>query len=113
MSELPITVIFMNGFMKYSSDWNITPSGRTINIEHTIKMKVNTMLISLTKEDYENNINEVCKKLILTFPQGLIILIGHSFGYFYAMKLAQMDHHRFHKLLLIEPVVKSPLSNRK
>lgn len=106
------TVIFFNGFRKQYTTWNITETGKQINIEERIRKNHNTILIDFQEEDYKQSIPDMSEHihtmLINSHPDLLrnVTIVGHSYGCFYALYLA--EKYRILKILLIEPVIKSP-----
>jgi len=106
------TVIFFNGFRKQCTTWNITETGKPINIEERIRKNNNTILIDFQEEDYKQSIPDMSEHIytmiINSYPDLLrnVTIVGHSYGCFYALYLA--EKYRILKILLIEPVIKSP-----
>ena len=108
------TVIFIHGFNKDASSWNCTSNGKDINIESNLAKTRNTVMVELDDTSYSKSITEISNMIISNIDiindkilKTAIVVVGHSFGGFYAMKLSAIYHNLFNKILLIDPCVKT------
>lgn len=104
------TVIFIHGFGKRLDDWNITKSGKHIGIEEQIRKFSNTVLVQIEDNDYKQPISIVAAMIyqaLNDLTKTNITVVGHSYGTLYALWLA--ENHNIDRILLIEPVIKSPI----
>lgn len=105
------TVVFISGFRKDSSSWNYDSKNKPLLIEETLSKVANTVLIEFTDDDYKLPVSQVSQKIherLQEFSSTNIVLVAHSIGSFYALKLTKIDPHLFHKVLLIDPTIKTP-----
>lgn len=103
------TVVFIHGFRKEATSWNITSTGKLIQIQENIAKNSNTVLIQMTEEDYMLSVTHVVERIKkLLDSRNDIILVTHSIGSLYAVKLAELYPDIFKKLLLIDPTIKTP-----
>lgn len=105
------TIIFFPGFLKSAEDFDITEQGKQINITKCINKMVNTYVVSFSLDDYCKSIDEVCINIMehikTIFEIKKILLVGHSFGSFYALKFAELFNSFVKGILLIDPTYKS------
>lgn len=106
------TIIFIHGYNKNAINWNISETGKELNIEHAIAKVANTVLISMDSNDYKNSITSNSEQIYLYLHETSLITtkltcVGHSFGCFNCLRLAELYPNAFERLLLIDPTVKS------
>ena len=104
------TIIFIHGFLKNSSYWNLTETGHPIEIEAILAKTYNTVLIDLIQQDYIKSISEIANEIYIKLEQLIktkIILVGHSHGAFYCLRLAELYPVVFSQLILLDPTVKN------
>jgi len=98
-------IVFIHGFLKKSLYWNITENQNPIQIEESLRKKINTVLIDLDEEDYMKNITDISNEIYSRLKSIMeekninnkIILIGHSHGSFYYLRLAELYPDIFKK----------------
>lgn len=105
-------VIFIHGFQKDPSTWNITEHGKAVGIEETVRKVSATVLVHLKDDDYVRPVPEVSAELfddiLSKIPKiGKIIIVAHSFGAFYALSMANLYPKQIHALLLLDPTAKT------
>ena len=61
--------------------------------------------VTMDREDYLDPIDQIVKQLGVP---NCILVVAHSLGCLYALKIAALYPHIYNKLLLIDPVVKCP-----
>lgn len=108
------TVLFIHGFRKNYTDWNVTEKGKTISIEERVRKHHNTILVHIAEEDYKQpiaSIGDTIYNEISVVTSTSIVIIAPSYGCLYALYLAEIYH--IDKLFLIEPVIKSESYLRK
>ena len=103
-------VVFIHGFGKSSSDWNVSDYGKVISIEMGVKQYTNTVLVNLKDDDYLTHIQDTCDKIVcvnnlVTFKH--VHVVAHSYGCFYAMVMAEKYKTLVKSLVLIELTVKT------
>lgn len=111
MNNYKNTIIFIHGFKKDNASWNYDSKNKHICIEESLSKKANTISIQFTEEDYCKPCSEICENIINMFKElklGKIIIVAHSIGSFYALKLAELNPILFGTLLLIDPTIKTP-----
>jgi pimeloyl-ACP methyl ester carboxylesterase len=106
-------LIFLPGFQKDVNYYNISESGKNLNIEETFRTVSTTILVIMEDVDYLISTSEFCNKMfehineIVSLDENRQwIVIGHSLGGLYAIKLAELYHNNIHGLLLIDPTTK-------
>lgn len=57
------TVVFIHGFRKEAASWNMTSTGKPIQIQETIAKKNNTILIQMTEDDYNMPVTKVAEQI--------------------------------------------------
>lgn len=95
------TLLFIHGFRRNSQSWEL---------EENLSKTNNTLLVDLEEEDYKKSIATVGDEIhtyILHRQIQSVIIVAHSQGSFYALYLAQKDPRLSHKLLLLDPTLKS------
>lgn len=111
MNNYKNTIIFIHGFKKDIASWNFDSKNKHIQIEESLSKKANTISIQFTEDDYCKPCSEICKNIMSMIKElklGKIIIVAHSIGACYALKLAELDPVLFGKLLLIDPCIKTP-----
>lgn len=103
------TVIFINGYNKNSTTWNITEHGKNIGVETQVSKKVNTILLSLDPSDYIDTIPNLCTKihnLVRDYIRKKVVLVTHSYGCFIAYGLNNLFPKIYNHMTLIDPTMK-------
>ena len=104
------TIIFIHGFRKAPQQWNYTETGHPILIEETLAKVANTVLIELNDDDYRRSITAVAEEMyqqLTPIIQTKIIVVTHSQGSFYGLRLAQNYPTVFGRLVLLEQCIKN------
>ena len=106
------TVVFIPGLRKKYTDFDITDNGKIINVAATMAKTCNTIIIALDDDDYKKSVPDVAKEMYNKIVSNDItktkmIIVTHSYGFFYAVQLAEIDGSMFNKLLLIDPPAKT------
>jgi pimeloyl-ACP methyl ester carboxylesterase len=86
------TIVFIHGFRKDTNSWNYNSKNKAI-------------LIQLEDEDYKLSVSEVSEKIysfLKDFIDTKMILVTHSNGSFYKLKLVETYPDIFRKLFLIK-----------
>lgn len=102
-------VIFVSGFKKNYKTWNKTETNKILNIEKKFRKTCTTILVDIDEEDYKLPVPIICNKMLSCDDFEIkenTVIVAHSYGCFYALYLAEKLKHV--KLVLIEPVIKSP-----
>lgn len=103
------TVIFIHGLFKNADQWNITEYGKYIGIIDEMKKTSNVINLTwniITHDDYINNDELYFERIINEVPKNsTCIVIAHSFGSFYALKLYQLNKLLIKGIILLDPVV--------
>lgn len=111
-----ISILFIPGFRKKNTDFNITDEGKGINIETTLFKMYNTITIQFSEDDYQKPVpdiaDQIYQNIIMNFKKDIVI-VAHSFGAFYAIHLAKTYPNIFTKLLLIDPSIKTTSYHEK
>lgn len=105
------TIVFISGFRKDNSSWNYDSKNKPLLIEETLSKVANTVLIEFTDDDYKLPVSQVSEQFyerLREFSSTNIVLVAHSIGSFYTLKLSKIDSHLFQKILLIDPTIKTP-----
>lgn len=110
IQEFKTTIVFIHGFRKDSTYWNTSEHGYTLAIESTLAKVANTVLIDLTDEDYMKDITTIADEIYAKIDRHFqkIILVGHSHGCFYCLRLAEKHPIYYNRLLLLDPTLKNP-----
>jgi pimeloyl-ACP methyl ester carboxylesterase len=107
-SNSKTTVVFISGFQKSCTTWNVTERGKEINVEKTISLTYSTLLIEMEDEDYLESVENISLRVNeILENEEKIILIVHSYAAFYAISLAKMYKNKYNKIILIDPTVKN------
>lgn len=106
------TILFIPGFRRLASSFNLTDFNKNINIELDINKKCNTFTLELSDENYLEPISNLCDKIYLELfaklvPNQKILIVAHSNGSFYAFGLAEKYPQIFNKILLLDPTIKT------
>ena len=122
LQKFKTTIVFIHGFRKSSLQWNYSETNHPLLIEETLSNIANTILIDLTDEDYLQDITaiteEIYRQLVISLGLGpseitnpvintKIVLVAHSQGSFYCLRLAEMYPTLFSRLLLLDPTLKN------
>lgn len=104
-------VIFIAGFTKKSTTWNVTETGKTINIEVETRKRAATVLVAFDDATYSRPVTDVCTELYQAIAkqlpqQGRVIVVSHSLGGFHATMLARLYALDIHAIVLLDPVAK-------
>lgn len=110
-------LLFVHGYLKDHSHWNISEYNKVIDIEKTLSKSCNTIILSFDYDDYEKTIMEVCDEIYYQINQyygdniskNNIMIVSHSYGSFYSFALSNKYPKIFNKLLLIEPTLKTQI----
>lgn len=109
--SMKTTILFISGFRKPASTWNLTESGKWIDIETSLREKYATILVSFDDTIYKQPVPDVCKQLYTTITSSLsfrkLFIVAHSLGGFYALELAKSYPEYIQGLLLIDPSTKT------
>lgn len=103
-------VILIHGYNQTIDSWNVTKSGKVIQLDKILSAKYNTIIIQIDQEDYLKSVpelsNEIHEKLSLHAENSKKIVLAHSYGCFYAISLA-INHDKTYRLLLLDPTIKT------
>jgi pimeloyl-ACP methyl ester carboxylesterase len=103
-------IIFFSGLLKDSNTWDLTESGKAINIMKTAKTKADVITINITFEQYLQPIEETCKdinnKIEALIVDKNVIIVAHSFGAFFAFGYSEYCHKNLTGVILIDPTCK-------
>lgn len=103
-------VLFIQGFLKDSSDWNKTTNGKYINIEQETQKIASTTLITFENGDYLLEINKICQLiwdyLLPCLINKKLIIASHSYGSFYSYGLANIYPKKITAMILLDPSIK-------
>lgn len=104
------TVMYIHGFLKQSSQWNVSETGKYLGIEEHLQKTTNTVLVDVEHSDYSLPITTICediyKEILQSHSLVKVIIVAHSYGAFYAIRLAEMFPSIIKSLILLDPVVK-------
>ena len=98
-----IPVLFIHGFLKSSSDWNLSIKNN-FNLEKNISKLRTTINIDFEVIDYLIPYDKVCNKIIKILNENKfnnIIIVAHSIGGLYAKMLTNYDI-KIQNMILIE-----------
>lgn len=100
-------VIFIHGLDKKAEQWNVSEFDKNINIEKTIGMKYETILIQL--DDFKINPDEICAFIIkqtessLNSKNKIWTIVCHSLAALYALQLLKYDEIKINGIVLVDP----------
>lgn len=104
------TVLFIHGFGKTGDQWNISEYNKEINIESHIRKTHNTILITLSEDDYFRSIADVSIEIFKAMEDLLktkIICVTHSYGSFFAMSMSIKHPKLFEAIIMLDPTIKT------
>jgi len=105
------TILFIQGFRKHYLNWNLSETNKPINIESNLSKSCNTILLDLDDNDYQKSITILSEEIyqhLSPLITSKITIVAHSYGAFYALKLAEFYPKIFSRVLLLDPTIKSP-----
>lgn len=110
-SKFTKTVIFFPGFLKSSTDFDITSSNKEINISNHIAKQANVHRVHLTFADYVRPFDEICGEIINDvyhmFPNTKLVLVGHSYGCLFITQCINTCSDLINGVILIDPTIKN------
>lgn len=106
-------ILFLHGFLKDTSTWNVTESGKSILIQEQLSKKYATGLVQFEEHDYLKPVTMVSEELYIELSKlnikCKITIVAHSLAAFYAICLVR-DHQDIIKaVILIDPTAKTQI----
>ena len=90
-TKRPGTVVFIGGYCK-QSNWDVSEHGKALNILQQLKKHANLIVVQLTDLGYQTPLSEVCTSIMTRCKlDKKYMIVGHSYGCFFAQQLAIAD----------------------
>ena len=114
LSQFGCHIIFLHGLMKTGTSWNVSEFGLNLGIEEFFRKISSTTLVSFELSDYNSKSTEISNQIysyLIETDQKMkrLIIVGHSVGGLYAMKLAELYPKLVNGLILIDIPIKSSI----
>ncbi len=105
--NLMTTVVFIPGFRKPPTDFNVTDAGKYIGIVNCISKRAPTLEVNLQLEDYLKPLDEVCSTIHDQILTPKCLLVAQSYGGFFALRYAELYTHTVCAVVLLDISIKS------